>query len=278
MSEVSASPRPRTLVVVAGTGTEVGKTFVAVRLLAALREQGYRVAARKPAQSFAASDARETDAALLGAASGEPAERVCPRERWYELAMAPPMAAAALGRPAFALADLAREIAASWPRPAVDVGLVELAGGPRSPLAGDGDGVDLIRALLPELVVLVADAGLGTLNAVRLAADVIAPASTLVQLNRFDAADALHRSNREWLAGRWKLDVSGEQGALAAALVARLPRWCRHCGSKAGACAGACARAFDPPRFCPRCARKLRVQVVPTGHSALCPEHGALRD
>ena len=24
--------------------------------------------------------------------------------------------------------------------------------------------------------------------------------------------------------------------------------------------------------------RKLRVQVVPTGHSALCPAHGALRD
>ena len=39
------------------------------------------------------------DAAVLGAATGESPEEVCPPHRWYEVAMAPPMAAEALGRP-----------------------------------------------------------------------------------------------------------------------------------------------------------------------------------
>ncbi|MBV8560261.1 MAG: AAA family ATPase, partial [Acidimicrobiia bacterium] len=57
-------PRPERLVLVAGTGTEVGKTWVAARLAEALRARGTRVAARKPAQSFA-PDEGPTDAEAL---------------------------------------------------------------------------------------------------------------------------------------------------------------------------------------------------------------------
>jgi len=270
--------RPRTLVAVAGTGTAVGKTWVAARVVAALRSEGWCVSARKPAQSFDPSDAGATDAELLGAASGEPPERVCPRERWYVRAMAPPMAAEALARPPFGIADLAREIESSWPRPRADVGLVELAGGPRSPLAADGDGVDLVRALAPDLVLLVADAGLGTLNAVRLAVDALANGALLVHLNRYDATNELHRRNRDWLAAHTRLALHVEPAALVVTLVARLPRWCRHCGRARAECDGGCARPLDPPRFCSRCGHKLAVQVVPTGHSALCRTHGAPRD
>ena len=28
--------------------------------------------------------------------------------------------------------------------------------------------------------------------------------------------------------------------------------------------------AYDPPRFCPACGRRLRVQVYPNGYSARC--------
>jgi hypothetical protein len=37
-----------------------------------------------------------------------------------------------------------------------------------------------------------------------------------------------------------------------------------------------CARALDlePPRFCVMCGRRMKVQVVPTGWSAECVEHG----
>jgi dethiobiotin synthetase len=115
--------------------------------------------------------------------------------------MAPPMAAEVLGRRPFTIADLVGELA--WP-PAVGVGLVEAAGGVRSPLAADGDALALAHALLPDRVVLVADAGLGTINAVRLSLAALAEGSsrpvTLV-LNRFDAGEDLHVRNLEWLTG-----------------------------------------------------------------------------
>ena len=270
-------PRPRTLVVVAGTATEVGKTWVAARLAAELRARGWRVGARKPAQSFAPDERGRTDAEQLAAATGEAAETVCPRARWYEAPLAPPMAAEALGRPAFALADLTRELAASWARPALDVACVELAGGPRSPLAADGDGADLARALAPEQVLLVADAGLGTLNAVRLSAAAFAPLPLLVHLNRYDAASELHRRNRAWLAERDRFAVTSDLDELVRTLESRLPRFCPHCGRPQTGCAG-CARPLDPPHFCPRCARKLVVQLSPTQHTAHCTSHGPLTD
>jgi dethiobiotin synthetase len=271
---VSEGPRPRILVVLAGTATEVGKTWVGVRLAEALRSRGWRVGARKPAQSFAPTELGQTDAERLAAATGEAPETVCPRARWYETPMAPPMAAEALGRPAFALADLTRELAVSWPRPALDLALVELAGGPRSPLAHDGDGVALARALVPDLVLLVADAGLGTLNAARLSADAFAPAPVWLHLNRYDAASALHPRNRAWLVERDGFALSTDLTALAAAVESRLPAFCPHCGRERTRCPGACARLLDPPHFCPRCARKLVVQVSPTGHRAHCQQHG----
>ncbi len=201
--------RPSTLVAVAGTGTEVGKTWVAAAVCARLRAAGTGVAARKPAQSFEPDDPPSgTDAALLGDATGEPAERVCPPHRWYPVAMAPPMAADALGLPPLRVHELLDEIGSSWPDPAVDVGLVELAGGPWSPITHDADGIDLTAAIGPDVVVLVADAGLGTLNAVRPAFTTLAAiAPVIVVLNRFDEHDDLHRRNRSWLVDREGIDV-----------------------------------------------------------------------
>ncbi len=208
-----AGVRPRRLVVVVGTGTDVGKTWVAARVLSDLRVRGLTVAARKPAQSFdPGDDPTGRDAAVLAAATGERPETVCPAQRWYEVPMAPPMAADALGRPPFGTADLVAEL--RWPPAAVDVGLVETAGGVRSPLAADGDCVALCAALDPDLVVLVADAGLGTINAVRLSVDALGPldAGVVVVLNRFDGAVAVHIQNHEWLRARDGLAVVGLPG------------------------------------------------------------------
>jgi dethiobiotin synthetase len=185
---------------VVGTGTDVGKTWVAAHILRDLRAAGMHVAARKPAQSFEPDDdPAGLDAAVLGAASGEAPEQVCPPHRWYEVAMAPPMAAEVLGRPPFTIEDLASEL--RWPSDAVDVGLVETAGGVRSPLAADGDAVSLCHELTPDLLVLVADAGLGTINAVRLTIEAlrIVGVPLVVVLNRFDASIDLHVRNRSWL-------------------------------------------------------------------------------
>jgi dethiobiotin synthetase len=208
--------RPERLVVVLGTGTEVGKTWVSSRLLAHLRGAGLVVSARKPAQSFdlpGTGVPEPTDADLLAAATGEAPRDVCRADRCYPLALAPPMAADRLGRPPIRLIDLAVELA--WP-PEVRVGLVEGAGGVRSPIAHDGDGADLARLLEPDLVVVVADAGLGTIHAVRSAVDALAGLPVVVLLNRFDDEDGLHAGNAAWLRERDGIDLVTSVTALAA--------------------------------------------------------------
>ncbi len=107
--------------------------------------------------------------------------------------MAPPMAADVLGRPPFTVADLVAEL--TWP-PAAQVGLVETVGGPRSPIAADGDSLDLAAALDPDLVLLVADAGLGAINAVRLSVGAVATVGRpiVVLLNRYRDEDPDRRN------------------------------------------------------------------------------------
>jgi dethiobiotin synthetase len=181
--------------VIAGTGTEIGKTWVAVRLLQHARTLGLRVAARKPAQSYARGEG-STDAELLAAAANEDPHIVCPPHRWYPIPMAPPMAADALGLPPIKLEQLVAESA--WPLN-VELAVIETAGGLCSPIAHDADNLVLIEKLAPTRVILVADAGLGTLNAVRLCLRALAGRPTTVFLNRFDAIIELHVRNREWL-------------------------------------------------------------------------------
>jgi dethiobiotin synthetase len=183
---------------VTGTGTDVGKTWVSVAVLRGLVEGGRRVAVRKPAQSYAHEDIT-TDADLLAAASGETPLEVCPQRRWYPIPMAPPMAAAALGLPPPTLAELEREVTAGWPLDAVEVGLVEGAGGVASPQTVDGDTADLARALAVDLTVLVAEPGLGAINSVRLCRQALAPLSTIVHLNRYDPRHDVQVRNRSWL-------------------------------------------------------------------------------
>jgi dethiobiotin synthetase len=198
MSSLSSpidTSRPRRLIGVVGTHTEVGKTWVTSQLLSVLLKRGLNAAARKPIQSYS-PDSGPTDADQLAAASGESRDSICLPHRCYELPMAPPMAADALGRESISLDALIAEI--RWP-PDSDIGFVETVGGARSPLAHDGDSVDLIKRLSVDEVLLVADAGLGTLNAVRLTLACLAPLPTTVILNRYDPADDLHRRNRDWL-------------------------------------------------------------------------------
>ena len=69
-------------------------------------------------------------------------------------------------------------------------------------------------ALAPDLVVLVADAGLGTINAVRLTVEALGDVRSpvVVVLNRFDAAADLHIQNAEWLRVRDGLTVLQSPG------------------------------------------------------------------
>ena len=220
-SSPRSSPlRPDRLVAVTGTGTEVGKTWVTAAVARSLRVSGCAVGARKPAQSYAPTDPPDgRDAAVLAAATGEAAEDVCPPHRWYEVALAPPMAAVALGRDRIVLRGLVAEV--QWPA-GVAVGFVETAGGVRSPIADDGDNVDLVRALEPDVVLLIADAGLGTINLVRMSVDALAPHAPIVFLNRYDDADDTHRRNLAWLRDVDRTDVVTTIDDLAARFLSPL--------------------------------------------------------
>ena len=189
---------PEALVLVTGTATEIGKTWVSARIARDLRARGFEVAARKPVMSFAATDA-DTDASLLAQATGEDEAAVCPAHRRYERALAPPMAADALDKPPIVIDELVAEL----DLPQNGVVLVEGAGGVRSPLAHDGDLLDLAERLRPDLLVLVAPSALGAINDVLTGLDSISGRwPVVVYLNHFDAADEVRRLNLEWLRSR----------------------------------------------------------------------------
>lgn len=224
MSE-STPPRPRLLVVVTGTGTDVGKTWVSAEALRLARSRGLVVAARKPAQSFDPSEPPSSrDAAVLGGASGEDPAVVCPPSSSYPVAMAPPMAASVLGRPVPSLSELAWSVASFWPPGGCDLGLVEGAGGVASPLAQDGDTAGLGRALGADRMALVAEASLGVINAVRLCVSALAPLPVVVHLNRFEPGNDLHRRNLEWLRGRDGFTVTTTVEELLDSLLGELRR------------------------------------------------------
>ncbi|WP_308159016.1 biotin synthase auxiliary protein BsaP [Amycolatopsis magusensis] len=53
--------------------------------------------------------------------------------------------------------------------------------------------------------------------------------------------------------------------------------FCVHCGHPWAADHAACDNprtALEPPRFCPHCARRMVVQITPTGWTARCSRHG----
>jgi len=56
-----------------------------------------------------------------------------------------------------------------------------------------------------------------------------------------------------------------------------VPRFCDQCGDAAAAAGHVrCAerRVLEPPRFCVDCARRMVVQVTPSGWTARCSRHG----
>ena len=97
-----------TLVVVDRHRHRIGKTWVTAALRTDARASAASPSARASRCSRSIPTPTEpTDADVLAAATGEPPHAVCPEHRWLPRAMAPPMAAAALGLAPFTIADLA---------------------------------------------------------------------------------------------------------------------------------------------------------------------------
>lgn len=196
---------------VAGTDTEVGKTFVACALLHALRKRGYSAIGMKPVAAGTDEHGRNDDVeALLAAASVKaPREHVNPY--LFAPAIAPHIAAAEEKR-VIDIERIAQSFAAL--RPLADALVVEGVGGFCVPLGATIDAADLAQRLaLP--VILVVGMRLGCINHALLTEQAIAARGLRLAgwiANRIDPQMARFDENLESLKER-----------LAAPLLAVIP-------------------------------------------------------
>jgi dethiobiotin synthetase len=194
-------------VFVTATDTGVGKTQVAAALLSLLADAGLAPAPFKPYESGCHRLSRPADALELRAAarSTDPLERICVHR--FRAPLAPGVAAARMG----VVPDIRPVLAAfrSFDRRSL---VVEGAGGLLVPLDPRRDIVDLIEALgLP--VVLVARAGLGTLNHTGLSLRLLAarriPVRAVVLSRSAPTRDPSVEDNARWLSRRHGVPVLG---------------------------------------------------------------------
>jgi dethiobiotin synthetase len=194
-------------VFVTATDTGVGKTQVAAALLSLLADEGLSPAPFKPYESGCTRLSRPADALELRAAarSSDSLDQVCVHR--FRALLAPGVAAARMGvvpdfRPVL---DAFRSFGE---RPMVAEG----AGGLLVPLDPRRDVVDLIEALqLP--VLLVARAGLGTLNHTGLSLGLLAarriPVRAVVLSRSSPLRDPSVEDNAAWLGRRHGVRVLG---------------------------------------------------------------------
>jgi dethiobiotin synthetase len=146
------------LVIVTGTGTEIGKTHLAEAVLLALRSAGCRVLGLKPVESGVGQG--PTDAARLAAASSF-------HVKHFGVALKAPVSPHRAARaegvtlPLEALAESIESI-----RPGADFVLVELPGGLFTPLGEAILNADFAARLRPDFVLLAAPDRLGVLHEV----------------------------------------------------------------------------------------------------------------
>jgi len=192
---------------VTGTDTGVGKTQASCALLSLLVDAGLRPQGFKPYESGCKSLSAPADTlALRAAARSElPVEALCPHR--FRAPLAPGVAARRLGQEPDWSATLA-----AWEQLRSGPVVVEGAGGLFVPIDSRRDIIDLIGALqLP--VLLVARAGLGTLNHTALSLRVLAdrgiPVRAVLLSRSTPSRDPSERDNRLLLEERHGLRVLG---------------------------------------------------------------------
>lgn len=146
-------------IVLLGTSTHVGKTYVGCALSRALAERGSPVRSLKPVESGADTDF--VDARQLAQADGS--GKFDPPLYGFRAPLSPHLAARREGR------EISLEAVAAWTReraPERGWCLVETAGGVLTPLGTGITNFDLARALEPAIWLLVAPDALGVLGAI----------------------------------------------------------------------------------------------------------------
>ncbi len=201
-----ASKKPFQLFVT-GTDTGVGKTQTSCALLSLLADAGLKPQGFKPYESGCASLRAPADTLAMreAARSTLPVDALCPHR--FRAPVAPGVAARRLGREPDWDVTLA-----AWERLRQGPVVVEGAGGLFVPLDSKRDIIDLIATLkLP--VLLVARAGLGTLNHTALSLQALAarriPVRAVLLSRGTPVKDVSERDNRLMLEERHGVPVLG---------------------------------------------------------------------
>jgi dethiobiotin synthetase len=194
-------------VFVTGTDTGVGKTQVSCALLSLLADAGLQPQGFKPYESGCASLLAPSDTLAMRAAarSALPVDALCPHR--FRAPLAPGVAARRLGREPSWDVTLA-----AWERLRQGPVVAEGAGGLFVPLDTRHDIIDLIATLrLP--VLLVARAGLGTLNHTALSLEALAarniPVLAVLLSRSTPSRDPSERDNAQMLRERHGVPVLG---------------------------------------------------------------------
>lgn len=193
---------------VAGTDTEIGKTFVACALLHALRNQGLSAIGMKPVAAGTDERGCNDDVEALIAASGVEAPRELVNPYLFAPAIAPHIAAVEENRP-IDIEHITQSFAAL--RPLADAIVVEGVGGFCVPLGPRSDAADLAQRLaLP--VILVVGMRLGCISHALLSAQAIAARGLQLAgwvANRIDPAMARFDENLASLEERLAAPLLG---------------------------------------------------------------------
>lgn len=202
--------KPAKTLFITGTGTDIGKTYVTGLILKKLRRSGASAAYYKAAMSGNDRRADGTlipgDALTVKEVSGidQPLEEMCPYI--YENAVSPHLASRMEGNPVV-MEQVKKGFEAVCGR--YDYVTVEGSGGILCPICMDEKEIwleDVIRACETGCVI-VADAGLGTINSVGLTAFYMKEKKIPVKgiiFNHYEPGNVLHEDNRrmcEYLTG-----------------------------------------------------------------------------
>ena len=100
---------------------------------------------------------------------------------------------------------------------------------------------------------------------------------TMVRLSSQEAMTAAHRLyERVGFRRTPSFDWSPVPGLELRTYALPLVPWCGQCGLALTPEGHApCRRALEPPRYCAHCRRRMVVQVLPSGWTARCSEHGS---
>jgi len=181
-------------VVILGTGTDVGKTYVTACLARGLRERG-SVLALKPIESGVGAGATG-DAGTIASAAGH-APLLSP---WRFPRPVSPHLGAREQSVTLDVAEVAAWVAAQEANASAAVSLIELAGGAFSPLGPGVTNVDLALALQPALWLLVAPDALGVLHDVAATLRALPRAPNAVLLSGARPPDQSTGTNAEELS------------------------------------------------------------------------------